>query len=99
MRTYWEHQARCSHFVPIKADLCRSHGGWHPLDSAPALEPLLGCKRSLPCKPNDVGEQSGAEYFLHHRRRCRRNCRTVTGRSSLSTATGTALTAAQDFLY
>ena len=99
MRTYWEHQAQCSHYVLTEADLYQSRGDRRPLDSAPALEPLLGCKRSLPCKPNDVGEQSGAEYFLHHRRRCRRNCRAVTGRSSLSIATGTAFTAAQDFLY
>lgn len=55
----------------------------HPKDSAPALEPLNGCKRSQACKPNDVGEQSGAEYLLYHRRRCRRNCRAVVGRPSL----------------
>jgi hypothetical protein len=83
MRTYWEHQARCSTYVLMIQNRHRSPYDRHPMDSAAALEPLIGCKRSQACKPNDVGEQSGAEYFLHHRRRCRRNCRAVAGRPSL----------------
>src|SRR3954471_13344265 len=47
----------------------------------------MGCNRCRECKPNDVGEQSGAQYFLYHRCRCRRNCRAFACRPSLKVNT------------
>jgi hypothetical protein len=78
---------RCSHGeVASLMPLLMADRLAHLMDSTFQREPLIGCNRCPACKPNDVGEQSGTQYFLHHRRRCRRDRRAFACRPSLKLA-------------